>query len=500
MLDALVPGDDRQARDRDAARDVGLRGAAARGEAALSVTVGKHRPEGHLVGQRQPHRSIYWAGASSPRSGNRLPRRSPNNPLGHEKREVRMDTYGMVQCTPMMVPGHSYRGIAPMTSLHGFVRRLALTIIGTLTLASAGYTAQPPNVVVSDESANTAMGTGALFNLPEPSGSVNAENTAAGYSALFANAGGYFNSAFGAYSLTHNTQGYHNTAFGAQTLNVNTEGRNNTAVGAGAMSQNEIGIANTATGDSALYENRTGSYNTAAGGYALGGNTTGSNNTAYGYEALGANDSGTYNIATGSRAMAFNATGSYNTAVGVNALGTNQGGSNNIAVGVNAGYYIRGSRYNIDIGNVGAATDVGLIRLGTSGQQTATYIAGIANAHVTGSAVYITSTGQLGVIASSERYKTAVAPMGSATGRLKELRPVTFRLKADSKAGRQYGLIAEEVAKVYPELVIRNESGQAEGVRYEELTPMLLNEVQRQQQELAELKEKVAELERNTHR
>ena len=136
----------------------------------------------------------------------------------------------------------------------------------------------------------------------------------------------------------------------------------------------------------------------------------------------------------------------------------------------NAGLYVRGGRYNIEIGNVGTATDGGTIRIGTSSHQSSAYIAGIANTTVAGSAVYITAAGQLGVLASSERYKTKIATMGSSSEKVKELRPVTFHLKSDPKAGRQYGLIAEEVAKVYPELVIRGDKGQIEGVRYEELT------------------------------
>lgn len=115
-----------------------------------------------------------------------------------------------------------------------------------------------------------------------------------------------------------------------------------------------------------------------------------------------------------------------------------------------------------------------------------TYIAGITGAHVTGSAVYISSTGQLGVLASSERYKTAIAPMArSSTERLQLLHPVTFHLKTDPKGDVQYGLIAEEVARVYPELVIRDDAGKIQGVRYEELAPMLLNEAQQQQQQIA---------------
>ena len=104
-------------------------------------------------------------------------------------------------------------------------------------------------------------------------------------------------------------------------------------------------------------------------------------------------------------------------------------------------------------------------------------IAGIESSKVTGSAVYVTTTGRLGVLASSERYKTAIEPMGANTAKLSQLRPVTFKLKTDAEGTRQYGLIAEEVDRVYPELVIRDEAGKVQGIRYDELAPMLLNEI-----------------------
>jgi hypothetical protein len=154
-------------------------------------------------------------------------------------------------------------------------------------------------------------------------------------------------------------------------------------------------------------------------------------------------------------------------------------------VGSNAGYNVSTGSNNIEIGNAGTAADHGIVRIGTPGTHLATFVAGINNSHVTGSALYITPGGQLGVLASSERYKTAITPMGS-TEKLQQLRPVTFRLKTDSKRQTQYGLIAEEVAKIYPELVIRGDKGHIEGVRYEELTPMLLNEVQQQQRTIAD--------------
>jgi trimeric autotransporter adhesin len=117
-----------------------------------------------------------------------------------------------------------------------------------------------------------------------------------------------------------------------------------------------------------------------------------------------------------------------------------------------------------------------VIRIGVQGTQVATYVAGIYGNPVTGSAVVVSSTGQLGVTVSSERFKTAIVPMRSDTSKLGQLRPVSFKLKSDATGTRRYGLIAEEVAKVYPELVIRDESGRIDGVRYDELAPMLLND------------------------
>jgi hypothetical protein len=169
-------------------------------------------------------------------------------------------------------------------------------------------------------------------------------------------------------------------------------------------------------------------------------------------------------------------------------------GSNNIGLGNDAGYNLTTGSNNVDIANQGMAGDTGVIRIGAASAQTTTYIAGIENAKVTGSAVYITSSGQLGVLASSERYKTAIVPMDAGTAKLEELRPVKFHLKNDPKGAVQYGLIAEEVARVYPELVIRNERGRIEGVRYDELAPMLLNQVQQQARELRELKTQFAEM------
>jgi hypothetical protein len=252
------------------------------------------------------------------------------------------------------------------------------------------------------------------------------------------------------------------------------------------------GIDNTASGYQALVHNTTGNYNTAFGLDALYANTTGNYNHASGYYALHNNSSGSQNSASGVQALYGNKTGNYNTASGTDALYSNTTGSSNIAEGYKAGYSLTTGSNNIDIGNLGVAAESGTIRIGAA--QTVTYIAGISGTPVTGSAVIVSSTGQLGVTVSSERFKTAIAPMGSDTAKLGQLRPVSFKLKSDATGTRQYGLIAEEVAKVYPELVIRNVSGRIDGVRYDELAPMLLNETQQQAAETRDLKLQVAEL------
>ena len=249
------------------------------------------------------------------------------------------------------------------------------------------------------------------------------------------------------------------------------------------MYNNTTADDNNAMGYVAMFSNTTGTLNNAVGNFALYYNTTGNNNNAVGYAAL-----------------YHNTTGSNNSAQGFYALQNNTVGSNNIAIGQFAGDNITSGGSNIDIGSRGVTGDVGAIRIGDSSAQSSAYIAGVSSAKVTGSAVYVTSTGQLGVMASSERYKTAIKPMGSASEKLQQLRPVTFRLKSDPRGVTQFGLIAEEVAKVYPELVIRDGAGTIEGVRYEELAPMLLNVVQQQQQKLADQARRLLHLQNEQHK
>jgi hypothetical protein len=279
-----------------------------------------------------------------------------------------------------------------------------------------------------------------------------------------------------------------NTMYGTNALSHNTTGTDDSAFGFSALFQNTTGSGNTATGWYALYFNGSGSNNTATGIAALEANGTGTGNTATGAGALANNGKGKTNTATGLNALYFNS-GNDNTAVGAYALQDNSSGGNNIGVGVEAGFYLTTGSNNIEIGNQGAAADANTIRIGTEGTQTAAYVAGIFNATVTGGcAVMVASTGQLGCVTSSARYKRDVRDMGDSSDKLMKLRPVTFVYKADETGARQYGLIAGEVEMVYPELVIHNAEGKVETVAYQMLPAMLLNELQKQaraNQELA---------------
>jgi Chaperone of endosialidase len=223
----------------------------------------------------------------------------------------------------------------------------------------------------------------------------------------------------------------------------------------------------TALGLNALIDNSTGSQNTATGAVALQGNTTGSNNTGTGVSALQNNDTGSNNTATGENALQFST------------------GSSNIAIGASAALNLTTGDNNIDIGNPGAGSESGTIRIGTQGTQTATFIAGIFGGPKIkkGCDVVAQSNGLLGCMKSSARYKRDIRDMGDASDKLMKLRPVTFQYKEDSDGIQQYGLIAEEVEKVYPELVVDGPDGKAETVEYQVLPAMLLNEVQKERRD-----------------
>ena len=233
--------------------------------------------------------------------------------------------------------------------------------------------------------------------------------------------------------------------------------------------------------------------NTAIGSSALFGNTTGADNTAVGVNALGENTTGSDNTTIGLNSLLFNTTGSNNTASGYDAL-ENTTGSNNIAIGSEAGINIAATNNNIDIGNQAVAGDSGAIRIGTAGSQTTAFMAGIYGVNTSGIPVYINSNGQLGTVSSSRRYKEDIQDMADASSGLLRLRPVTFRYKkpfADGSKPVEYGLIAEEVAEVYPDMVARSADGQIETVKYQILAPMLLNELQKQNTTIAVQKEQI---------
>jgi hypothetical protein len=270
---------------------------------------------------------------------------------------------------------------------------------------------------------------------------------------------------------------------------------------------------NTAVGLSALGANTSGFFNTASGFAALRFNTSGYQNTATGVSALQQNTTGYQNTASGSAALFNNTVGADNTAVGFNALQNNISGSNNIAIGPMAAFNVSGGNSNnIHIGSQGFSSDGAVIRIGTPFSnadcgsptnycQTAFFAAGIrgvTTTHNDAIPVMIDSVGQLGTVSSSRRFKEDIADMGEASRGLMDLRPVTYRYKqpfADGSKPIQYGLIAEEVAEVYPDLVAHSADGQIETVKYQVLDSMLLNEVQRQQGEIRELKQRLAKLE-----
>jgi len=249
-----------------------------------------------------------------------------------------------------------------------------------------------------------------------------------------------------------------------------------------------------------------GNNNIAVGLLALGLNTIGTENVATGTDALLHNTTGNSNVATGFSSLVSN-TGSGNTATGDSALNSNTTGNNNIAVGFTASYNLTTGNNNIEIGNVGVATDTNTIRIGTKGTQTRALIAGIYTSPIFGLPVVVNPNGRLGIQASSVRYKRDIHDMAGTSERLMKLRPVTFRYKEDPAGTLQYGLVAEEVAQVYPELVAHADDGKPLSVAYHLLPAMLLNELQKQVRDsrrkdalIATLRKQVESLQERTAR
>jgi hypothetical protein len=273
---------------------------------------------------------------------------------------------------------------------------------------------------------------------------------------------------------------------------------NNTATGDRALFNLTTGTNNTANGFTALTNNTNGSFNTATGRQALFSNTSGNFNTATGNAALSVN-TGNFNTANGNQALNVNSTGAWNVANGSNALFNNTTGNDNIAVGYYAGSNLTNGSDNIDIGNTGVAGEASTIRIGTAGIHNATFLAGIrgtTTANGDAIAVVIDSAGQLGTVSSSERLKKEVKPMDKASEAILALKPVTFRYKNDGKAIAQFGLIAEEVAKVDPDLVVRDAQGEVHTVRYDAVNAMLLNEFLKEHQKVQALEASNAQQEK----
>jgi hypothetical protein len=326
---------------------------------------------------------------------------------------------------------------------------------------------------------NTALGWSSLgFNV------TGTFNTAIGAGALLANTADQ-NTATGAGALLGNTTGAFNTANGALALLSNTTGNFNTADGFHALYHNITGIQNTASGEGALFSNTTGDNNTANGVNALFSNTTASDNTANGASALFHNSTGVANTANGQQALYKNTTGQANTASGVQALFNNTTGGANIALGVAAGQNVTTANNVICIGADGNNVD------------NACYIGQIFGATSSGgTAMFINTNGRLGTMTSSRRFKEEIKPMESASEAVFSLKPVTFRYKKDiDPAGTpQFGLVAEEVEKVNPDLVVRDKEGKPYSVRYDQVNAMLLNEFLKEHRKNEEQEKTIAEL------
>jgi trimeric autotransporter adhesin len=329
----------------------------------------------------------------------------------------------------------------------------------------------------------------ALAVVPAPDGGYPNNNTAEGQDALFSLTTGVDNTAIGFQALYSDTTTGGNTAVGSQALMTNTTGIANTAIGDLALWQNSTGPYNTAMGFLALWNNTTGDSNTAIGNETLTANTGGHANTAIGASTLNAN-TGSYNTGSGFQALFRNTIGSNNTALGRNALKLNTVGSNNTALGNAAGFNLTTGSNNIDIGNLGVADEANTIRIGGIGNQTNTFIAGISGATVPGGVgVIIDSSGHMGTIVSSERFKDSIKPMDKASEAILALQPVTFCYKKelDPDGIPQFGLVAEQVENVNPDLVAHDEQGKPYTVRYDAVNAMLLNEFLKEHRKVQEL-------------
>lgn len=390
--------------------------------------------------------------------------------------------------------------------------------------------------------------------VPAPDGGYAGGNTAEGQNALLSLTNGLYNTGTGLFSLLSLTSGSFNTADGAGALLSNTADQN-TAVGAGALLTNSTGKGNTANGAFALFNNTTAGGNTAVGSNALLGNTTGgtlgitnnlavgpnvavgqqalenntiaSANTAVGYQALGSNTTGlndtdfglstavgfqtlahasgpdaALNDAFGYHALFNLISGANNVAIGSNALLNFTSGDVNVAVGSPSGVNLTSGDFNVFIGSEagsGVTSASNVICIGAAGNNVngSCFIDHIFNGTSSGGvAVFVNSNGRLGTSTSSRRFKEDIKPMGNASEGILALKPVTFRYKKELDADRipQFGLVAEDVEKVNPDLIVRDKDGKPYSVRYEQVNAMLLNEFLKEHRKVEEQRAVIGEL------
>ena len=351
---------------------------------------------------------------------------------------------------------------------------------------------------------NTGVGAGTLvLNRADA-------NTGVGTAALLLNGDGGRNTAVGAAAMAFNTGdstgfGSFNCAFGAFALYNNSDGFSDNAFGDSALFHNIHGLFNTAVGDLALeFNDETGSgqanYNTAVGAQALAGNIDGDSNNAVGVAALRYNTVGLFNEAMGVAALVSNDDGAANVAIGDSAMLGNIAGSFNTVIGDLAGSDITNGFDNIYIGATagnGVGNESATIRIGDPNFVTVCYVAGISGSTATnGSPVFIDSAGKLGTVTSSARFKDKVKPMNNASDSIFALNPVTFRYKKEIDAHQtpQFGLVAEEVARVDPDLVVRDRDGNPYTVRYDAVNAMLLNEFLKEHRKVQEQDAKIAQI------
>ena len=340
---------------------------------------------------------------------------------------------------------------------------------------------------------------------PPPPGGYPNFTTAAGDNALQALTLGVGNTAIGTFSLFSVTTGNFNTAVGAGALDLNTADQN-TATGAAALLFNTTGTDNTANGAAALEFNDTGSFNTANGAFALFSNSNGGDNTATGVGTLSSNIEGNFNTADGAGALALNTTGDDNTAIGTSTLRSNTDGDHNTAIGSGAlsdATGMQNTALGVGAGSgVTTANSVICIGSGVAGENVSQscYIGNIFNAtSSSGSAVFVNATGKLGTITSSRRFKEKIKPMDQVSKALFALKPVSFRYKKeiDPAGTSQLGLVAEDVEKVNPDLVVRDKEGKAYSVRYDQVNAMLLNEFLKEHRKVEEQEATIVQVKSN---